>query len=61
LGSRVDRHQHIGDGDIGKSAFKFLVNDERFENHPAVVETPELDSGDRSFAMNIKRLRSLRD
>ncbi len=60
LGSRVDRHDHIGDGDIGTKAFEMLVNDERFADIPAVVETPKLESGETSFAENIRRLRSLR-
>lgn len=59
LGSRVDRHDHIGEGHIGEDAFRFLVNDERFAEHPAVVETPSLENGDRSFYKNIEKLRSL--
>jgi len=41
LGCRVDRHEHIGKGCIGLSAFQWLVNDERFQNVPAVLETPK--------------------
>ncbi len=41
LGSRVDRHDHIGKGRIGKEAFRHIVNDARFEKHPGCLETPK--------------------
>jgi len=41
LGSRVDRHAHIGQGKIGLEGFRLLVNDTRFANHPACLETPK--------------------
>jgi deoxyribonuclease IV len=41
LGSRVDRHEHIGQGKIGKEAFRHIVNDPRFKNHPGCLETPK--------------------
>lgn len=41
LGSRVDRHWHIGKGKIGLKGFRTLVNDPRFQNHPMVIETPK--------------------
>src|SRR4051812_1036020 len=41
LGSRVDRHAHIGKGLIGKEAFRLLVNDPRFRNVPMYLETPK--------------------
>ena len=37
--SRVDRHQSIGKGEIGLDAFKFIMNDERMDNIPLVLET----------------------
>lgn len=43
LGSRVDRHAHIGRGHIGLEAFKMIVNDRRLRGIPMVVETPEAD------------------
>ena len=43
LGSRVDRHQHIGDGEIGVEAFRFLLNDARFRGIPKLLETPKTD------------------
>jgi deoxyribonuclease-4 len=41
LGSRVDRHEHIGKGFIGLQGFRFLMNDPRFQNVPKVLETPK--------------------
>jgi deoxyribonuclease IV len=41
LGSRVDRHEHIGKGKIGKPAFRYLLQDERFHHVPKVLETPK--------------------
>lgn len=41
LGSRVDRHAHIGQGHIGLAGFKHIVNDARFKRHPACLETPK--------------------
>jgi deoxyribonuclease-4 len=41
LGSRVDRHEHIGKGFLGLKPFKFLVNDRRFANIPKILETPK--------------------
>lgn len=41
LGSRVDRHEHIGKGRIGKKGFAFFMNDPRFINIPKILETPK--------------------
>jgi deoxyribonuclease-4 len=41
LGSRVDRHQHIGEGELGLEPFRFLLNDPRFARIPKVLETPK--------------------
>lgn len=41
LGSRVDRHTHIGQGCIGLPAFQLLVNDTRFSQLPMIIETPK--------------------
>lgn len=41
LGSRVDRHEHIGRGEIGPAAFRYLVHDERFADIPLIMETPK--------------------
>jgi len=41
LGSRVDRHEHIGQGRIGTEGFRCLLNDPRFTGHPMTLETPK--------------------
>lgn len=41
VGSRVDRHEHIGKGYVGPAGFANLVNDPRFSEHPMVLETPK--------------------
>ncbi len=41
LGSRVDRHEHIGQGKIGLEGFRHIVNDARFANFPGCLETPK--------------------
>ena len=41
LASRVDRHAHIGEGKIGREAFRHIVNDARFRNVPGCLETPK--------------------
>jgi deoxyribonuclease-4 len=41
LGSRLDRHEHIGQGFLGLEAFRMLLNDERFQELPMVLETPK--------------------
>lgn len=43
LGSRVDRHEHIGQGMIGLEGFRHLVNDQRFADMPMTLETPKGD------------------
>jgi deoxyribonuclease-4 len=58
LGSRVDRHEHIGDGEIGVDAFAFVLNDERFRGIPKVIETPKTVEHE-SDRKNLTLLRSL--
>ncbi len=58
LGSRVDRHTHIGQGKIGKEPFGFLLNDERFRDLPGIIETPK-GKDLKEDKMNLKTLRSL--
>jgi deoxyribonuclease-4 len=61
LGSRVDRHDHIGRGLIGLDGFRPIVRDEAFENVPKILETPkEKDERGRDWdAVNVETLRSL--
>jgi len=58
LGSRVDRHQHIGEGEIGLDAFAFVLNDPRFRRIPKVIETPKPVEHE-SDRRNLATLRSL--
>lgn len=60
LGSRVDRHTQIGDGEIGLFGFWLLVNDERFKSIPGYLETPALPNGKSSYKRNLKILKKLR-
>ena len=58
LGSRVDRHEHIGKGQIGREAFSMLLNDVRFGRLPKLIETPK--NADQTWDIeNIALLRSL--
>ncbi len=41
LGSRVDRHDHIGTGELGLAAFGFFLNDPRLAQTPMILETPK--------------------
>ncbi len=45
LGSKKDRHAHIGEGEIGEEGFRLLVNDKRFERIPILLETPMENEG----------------
>ena len=59
LGSRKDRHSHIGAGYIGLEGFRALINDKRFYNIPMVLETPKGENG-KMDKINLKTLRDLR-
>mgnify|MGYP000365478677 CR=1 FL=1 len=57
-GSRIDRHQHIGEGLIGREPFGYFLKDRRFEDLPAILETPgEMDN----FVNNLAVLRALEE
>lgn len=61
LGSRVDRHENIGQGCIGETAFANLLNDPRFKSVPMYIETPkgEDESGADLDVVNLELLRRL--
>jgi deoxyribonuclease-4 len=61
LGSRVDRHEHIGHGSIGLEGFKPFVRDEAFADVPKILETEKgVDAQGREWdAVNLETLRSL--
>lgn len=58
LGSRVDRHEHIGQGALGLNPFRFILNDPRFSTIPKILETPKGDD-DSMDGVNLRLLRSL--
>jgi deoxyribonuclease-4 len=57
-GSRLDRHAHIGQGKIGLSGFRHIVNDSRFRHHAGCLETPK-SADAHEDRMNLLTLRSL--
>ncbi len=56
LGSRIDRHARIGQGEIGLDAFRLLVNDPDFRTTPMILEIP---GGNDAYAEDIRLLRQL--
>jgi deoxyribonuclease-4 len=60
LGSRVDRHAHIGRGQMGTAPFQFLLNDRRLGKVPMYLETPKgNEKGKDLDAINLRTLRGL--
>ncbi len=57
MGSKLDRHEHIGEGTIGAAAFKRLLHDARFEHAAFIAETPVDEPGDEM--RNVMALRAL--
>jgi len=55
-GSRVDRHEHIGQGQIGLEAFRFIMRDRRFRKIPKVLETPK----GKELLEDVENMRTLR-
>ena len=55
-GSKMDRHEEIGEGNIGLNGFRILVNDERFKDMPGILEVPGNITG---YKRNVNILRSL--
>jgi deoxyribonuclease-4 len=58
LASRVDRHEHIGKGEIGTEGFRLLMNDKPFQNIPKILETPKDAAMTEDFE-NLALLKSL--
>lgn len=59
-GSRVDRHEHIGEGAIGAAAFRRLMNDPRWADTPMILETPTDDDWRETYANNMSTLLDYR-
>ena len=65
LGERKDRHEHIGQGHIGRDGFANFINDPRWANHAAHLETPKVEKDDAGHEtemdpVNMAVLRELR-
>lgn len=58
VSSRVDRHQHIGKGEVGIEGFRLIMNDRRFSDIPKVLETPKGEDMEEDV-INLKTLRGL--
>jgi deoxyribonuclease-4 len=56
-GSKLDRHEHIGQGTIGIEPFRWLLNDPRFDHSAFIAETPVDEPGDEE--RNVRVLKSL--
>jgi len=61
LGSRKDRHQHIGEGSLGPEPFRRIMTDERFREIPKLLETPKGDEPVENDLRNLGLLRSFRE
>jgi deoxyribonuclease-4 len=61
LGSRVDRHEHIGQGAIGLEGFRQLLNDQRMDQVPMYLETEkgQNEAGEDWDVVNLRTLRGL--
>jgi deoxyribonuclease-4 len=68
-GSRVDRHEHIGEGCLGEEPFRRLLHDARFAGRPMLIETEKSKGAERAGtivedpldAKNLRTLRRLRE
>ena len=59
LGSHVDRHEHIGEGEVGKGAFTAIVNHRALRGVPMILETPKGEN-EKGIAWDTVNLRKLR-
>lgn len=56
LGSRVDRHEHIGEGELGLETFRILLHEPRVAHVPVILETPDPE---KMHPVNLQRLKEL--
>ena len=54
--SRVDRHEHIGQGCLGEEPFRRLLHDPRFNGLPLLIETEKSPAGSRPTAIAVDPL-----
>jgi deoxyribonuclease-4 len=57
MGSRVDRHESLGDGTLGLEAFRMIMKDPRFDGIPMILETPD----EERWADEIRLLKAMID
>ena len=57
LGSHADRHEHIGEGEIGSDAFRRILNHPKWRAKPFILETPAGEDG--THHKNVTALKSL--
>jgi len=58
LGSNRDRHENVGEGDLGMDGFRTIVNEPAFADLPGILEVPGFD-GEGPDHENLARLRTL--
>ncbi len=58
LGSKIDRHESIGLGTLGKDFFSRLMNDPRFDNMPLILETPDMTIWNREIEWLYAQIRN---
>jgi len=56
LGSKIDRHAHIGKGMIGPKGFIKILNDERLEYIPFILETPQ---GENEYYLDLQEIKKI--
>lgn len=56
-GSRRDRHQHLGEGELGLRFFSILLSDNRWDDVPLILETPKCGVGDSGNMALLRKLR----
>ncbi len=59
LGSRIDRHEHLGNGTIGIECFRLIMKDERLRNVPKIIETPKKLGNVDMDPVNLNLLRRM--
>ena len=57
LGSRVDRHAPLGKGEIGLKCFSLIMNDERLDEIPLILETPESENWKQEIKLLYKMIK----
>jgi len=61
LGTKVDRHEHIGQGHIGLKAFECIMTDPLFRGIPRIIETPKGKTGEDMDRVNLELLKKLQN